>query len=50
MYIVFLLCLIAAVAILGGARTTGAIAGFITVAVIGALLIHHMTDQLPISL
>jgi hypothetical protein len=50
MYIVFLLCLIALASILAGARTTGAIAGFLTVAVIGALLIHHMTDKLPISL
>jgi ABC-type xylose transport system permease subunit len=50
MYITFLLCLIAAASILGGARATGAMFGFITVAVIGALLLHHMTDKLPISL
>ncbi|WP_295441095.1 DUF5993 family protein [uncultured Thiodictyon sp.] len=50
MYIVFLLGLIALASILAGARATGAIFGFITVAAIGALLIHHMTDKLPISL
>ncbi|WP_295391763.1 DUF5993 family protein [uncultured Thiodictyon sp.] len=50
MYITFLLCLIAAVSILSGARATGVIAGFVTIVVIGGLLVHHMTDQLPISL
>ncbi len=50
MYITFLLGLIAAVAILRGSRATGALFALLTIAVIGGLLIHHMTDKLPIGL
>ena len=50
MYITFLLSLIAAVAILRGLRATAAIVVLITIAVLGGLLFHHMTDTLPIGL
>jgi hypothetical protein len=50
MYITFLLCLVAALSILFRARLAGAMVSLLTVAVIGGLLIYHMTDKLPISL
>ena len=50
MYITFLLALFGAVAILIGLRAVAVLAAFFTIAVVGGLLIHHMTDRLPISL
>lgn len=50
MYIVFLIALIAAIFILAGRRNLGMAAALLTTITLGALLIHHMTDKLPISL
>lgn len=50
MYLTFLMALLAGAAILAGGRVAGLIGGFLTIALIGGLLIHHMTDPLPIAL
>jgi hypothetical protein len=49
-YIVFLFAFIACLLILSGRARIGIAASFITVAVLAGLLVHHMTDKLPISL
>jgi hypothetical protein len=50
MYIVFLIALIAAILILTGRRNLGIATALLTTITLGALLMHHMTDKLPISL
>jgi len=50
MYIVFLLALIATLLILSGRARIGVAASLATIAVLAGLLLHHMTDKLPISL
>lgn len=50
MYIVFLFAFIACLLILSGRARIGIVASLITVAVLAGLLVHHMTDKLPISL
>lgn len=50
MYIVFLVAFIACLLILSGRARIGIAASLITVAVLAGLLVHHMTDKLPISL
>lgn len=50
MYLIFLITLIAGVAILGGRRNAGVVLSLTAIATLAALLVHHMTDQLPISL
>jgi hypothetical protein len=49
-YIVFLFAFIACLLILSGRARIGIAASLITVAVLAGLLVHHMTDKLPISL
>ena len=50
MYTVFLIALIAALLILSGRARIGIAASLLTTAVLAGLLVHHMTDKLPISL
>ncbi|MGV0999048.1 MAG: DUF5993 family protein [Fluviibacter sp.] len=50
MYIIFLIALIAVILILTGHRSLGVTATLLTTAVLAGLLVHHMTDKLPISL
>lgn len=50
MYIVFLTSLIAALLILSGRARIGVAASLLTIAALTGLLVHHMTDKLPISL
>jgi hypothetical protein len=49
-YIVFLVAFIACLLILSGRARIGIAASLITVAVLAGVLVHHMTDKLPISL
>jgi hypothetical protein len=50
MYIVFLLAFISCLLILSGRDRIGVTASLITLAVLAGVLVHHMTDKLPISL
>lgn len=50
MYIVFLIALITAVLILSGQRNLGVAAALLTTFTLAGLLVHHMTNKLPISL
>lgn len=50
MYIIFVVALIAALIILAGHHKLGVAASLLTTAVLAGLLVHHMTDKLPISL
>ena len=50
MYIVFLLAFIACLLILSGRARIGVAASLLTIAMLAGLLVHHMTDKLPISL
>lgn len=50
MYIIFLIAFISALLILLGRRTAGMIFSLLTIVTLAGLLIHHMTDKLPISL
>lgn len=50
MYIIFLITLIAGIAILSGRRTVGITLSLASILTLGGLLAHHMTDKLPISL
>lgn len=50
MYIVFLIALLATFFTLSGHRTIGIGLTALTIVAIGALLAHHMTSKLPISL
>ncbi len=50
MYLIFLIALVAALLILTGRRTAGILGSLLTVVTLAALLAHHMTDKLPISL
>lgn len=50
MYIVFLIGLIATLLILSGRAKIGIAASLLTTVVLVAMLVHHMTDKLPISL
>ena len=50
MYIVFLLAFISCLLILSGRDRIGVAASLLTVAMLAGVLVHHMTDKLPISL
>lgn len=50
MYIVFVVALIATLLILSGRAKIGIAASLLTIAVLAGMLVHHMTDKLPISL
>lgn len=50
MYFVFLIALIAALLILSGRHNAGIVCSLATIATLAGLLVHHMTDKLPISL
>lgn len=50
MYIVFVVAVIATLLILSGRDKMGIAASLLTIAVLAGLLVHHMTDKLPISL
>ena len=50
MYIVFLIALIATLLILSGRAKIGVATSLLTIVVLAGLLVHHMTDKLPISL
>ena len=50
MYIIFLITLIAGIVILSGKHTAGIVLSLASILTLGALLVHHMTDKLPISL
>ena len=50
MFIIFLLALIATILIAIGYRSAGITASLIAIATLAGLLVHHMTDKLPISL
>ncbi len=50
MYIVFLSAFIACLLILSGRARIGVAASLLTIAMLAGLLVHHMTDKLPISL
>lgn len=50
MYLVFLAATIALLLILSGRRAAGISASLLTTATLAGLLVHHMTDKLPISL
>ncbi len=50
MYIVFLLAFIACLLILSGRARISVAASLLTIAVLAGLLLHHMTNKLPISL
>lgn len=50
MYIVFVVALIATLLILSGRTKIGIAASLLTIAVLAGMLLHHMTDKLPISL
>ena len=50
MFILFLLALIATTLIVIGYRSAGIAATLISIASLAGLLVHHMTDKLPISL
>jgi len=50
MFIVFLVATCAALLILNGRRSAGLLCSLLTIAVLAGLLVHHMTDKLPISL
>ena len=50
MYIVFLIAFIAVALILRGRCGMGIAASLLTTAALAGLLVHHMTDKLPISL
>lgn len=50
MYSVFLLACIACLLILSGRARIGVAASLLTIALLAGLLVHHMTDKLPISL
>ena len=50
MYIVFVVALIATLLILSGRARIGIAASLLTVGVLAGMLVHHMTDKLPISL
>ena len=50
MYLIFLIAFVAALLVLTGHRNAGLIASLATVATLAGLLVHHMTDKLPISL
>jgi uncharacterized membrane protein YphA (DoxX/SURF4 family) len=49
-YIIFLISLMAGIAILAGRRSTGIALSLISIMTLAGLLVHHMTDKLPISL
>lgn len=50
MYIIFLISLMASIAILAGRRTIGIVLSLASIMTLAGLLVHHMTDKLPISL
>lgn len=50
MYFIFLISLIAGIAILAGRRSLGIVLSLMSIITLAGLLVHHMTDQLPISL
>lgn len=50
MYIVFLLAVVATLMILSGRARIAVATSLLTIAVLAGLLVHHMTDKLPISL
>ncbi len=50
MYIIFLISLMAGIAILAGRRGLGIILSLASIITLAGLLVHHMTDKLPISL
>lgn len=50
MYAIFLITLIAGIAILSGRRTIGLVLSLASIITLAGLLVHHMTDKLPISL
>lgn len=50
MYLVFLIATLALLLILSGRHGAGITASLLTSAILAGLLIHHMTDKLPITL
>jgi len=50
MYLVFLIACIAALCIASGRRGLGITTAILTTLTLAGLLLHHMTDKLPISL
>lgn len=50
MAIVFLVALLAAALIITGRSSLGVATALLTTLILAALLLHHMTDKLPISL
>jgi hypothetical protein len=50
MYIVFLLAVAATLLTLNGRARVAVATSLLTIAVLAGLLVHHMTDKLPISL
>ena len=50
MYLVFLMALISAILIIAGHRPLGVSTALLTTLLLAGLLLHHMTDKLPISL
>lgn len=50
MFIVFLIALLATLLILSGRRGLGITTALLTTITLAGLLLHHMTDKLPISL
>lgn len=50
MYLVFLFAFIACLLILSGRAKIGVAASLLTIALLAGVLVHHMTDKLPISL
>lgn len=50
MFIIFALALLASILIIIGYRSAGIAATLLSIATLAGLLVHHMTDKLPISL
>ena len=50
MYIIFLIAFASALLILSGRRSAGMVCSLLTIVTLAGLLVHHMTDKLPISL
>ena len=50
MYTVFLVAFILALFIISCRRSAGVVTALLTTTVLAGLLLHHMTDKLPISL
>lgn len=50
MFIIFAFALMATILIVMGYRSAGITASLISIATLAGLLMHHMTDKLPISL